>query len=52
MMPLLRSELRKVTTTKVLFFLTLAVILFTALNVCLLVYLTPSAMGAENNDQL
>ena len=52
MMPLLRSELRKVTTTKVLFFLTLAVVLFTALNVCLLVYLTPSAMGAENNDQL
>lgn len=52
MMPLLRSELRKVTTTKVLFFLTLAVVLFTALNVSLLVYLTPSAMGAEDNDQL
>lgn len=52
MIPLLRSELRKVTTTKVLFFLTLAVVLFTALNVVLLVYLTPSAMGAENNDQL
>ena len=52
MMPLLRSELRKVTTTKVLFFLTLAVVLFTALNVFLLVYLTPSAMGAASNDQL
>jgi ABC-2 type transport system permease protein len=51
MIPLLRSELRKVTTTKVLFFLTLAVVLFTALNVLLLVYLTPSA-EVENNDQL
>ncbi len=52
MMPLLRSELRKVTTTKVLFFLALAVVLFTALNVFLLVYLTPRAMGVENNDEL
>ena len=52
MMSLLRSELRKVTTTKVLLFLTLAVVLFTALNVFLLVYLTPSAMGAASNDQL
>ena len=52
MIPLLRSELRKVTTTKVLFFLTLAVALFTALNVFLLVYLTPRAMGVENNDEL
>lgn len=52
MMPLVRSELRKVTTTKVLFFLTLAVVLFTALNVFLLVYLTPSAMGAASNEQL
>lgn len=52
MIPLLRSELRKVSTTKVLFFLSLAVVLFTALNVFLLVYLTPSAMDVENNDQL
>ncbi|CAB4859311.1 MAG: hypothetical protein F2793_00620 [Actinobacteria bacterium] len=52
MMHLLRAELRKVTTTKVLFFLVLAVIAFTALNVFLLVYLTPSAMGQVDSGQL
>jgi ABC-2 type transport system permease protein len=51
-MHLLRSEIRKVTTTKVLYFLVLAVVLFTALNVVLLVFLAPSAVAGAGIDQL
>ena len=44
MMSMVRSEFRKVTTTKVLLWLTIATITFSALNVVLLVFLTPRAM--------
>ena len=51
MMSMVRSEFRKVTTTKVLLWLTIATIAFSALNVVLLVFLTPRAMdlGSDVN---
>jgi ABC-type transport system involved in multi-copper enzyme maturation permease subunit len=47
MMSMVRSEFRKVTTTKVLLWLTIATIAFSALNVVLLVFLTPRAMDID-----
>lgn len=47
MMSMVRSEFRKVTTTKVLLWLTIATITFSALNVVLLVCLTPRAMDID-----
>ena len=47
MMSMVRSEFRKVTTTKVLLWLTIATITFSALNVVLLVFLTPRAMDID-----
>ena len=47
MMSMVRSEFRKVTTTKVLLWLTIAAITFSALNVVLLVFLTPRAMDID-----
>ncbi len=47
MMSMVRSEFRKVTTTKVLLWLTIAAIAFSALNVVLLVFLTPRAMDID-----
>ena len=44
---MVRSEFRKVTTTKVLLWLTIATIAFSALNVVLLVFLTPRAMDID-----
>ncbi|MEI7629530.1 MAG: hypothetical protein WCJ73_00080, partial [Actinomycetes bacterium] len=45
----MRSELRKVTTTKVLLWLTIATVAFSALNVVLLVFLTPRAMDISTD---
>ena len=47
MMSMVRSEFRKVTTTYVLLWLTIATITFSALNVVLLVFLTPRAMDID-----
>ena len=47
MMSMVRSEFRKVTSTKVLLWLTIATIAFSALNVVLLVFLTPRAMDID-----
>lgn len=49
MMSMVRSEFRKVTTTKVLLWLTIATIAFSALNVVLLVFLTPRAMDIDSD---
>ena len=49
MMALVRSEFRKVTTTKVLLWLTIATVTFSALNVVLLVFLTPRAMDVSSD---
>ena len=49
MMALVRSEFRKVTTTKVLLWLTIATVTFSALNVVLLVFLTPRAMDVSTD---
>ncbi|MDA3021431.1 MAG: hypothetical protein O2943_01970 [Actinomycetota bacterium] len=48
-MSMVRSEFRKVTTTKVLLWLTIATIAFSALNVVLLVFLTPRAMDIDSD---
>ena len=45
MIPMIRSEFRKVTTTRVLMWLTIAIILFSILNVTLLVFLSPRGMA-------